>query len=88
MYHAVASCNCRTVEMDGLLLLFHRPSGVTHFLDSPIPEMLDLLTESPCDAATLTMRLCARLNLTCDEEAHAVVKTRLAELAAVGLVHC
>lgn len=87
MYHAEANCDCRTVEMDGLILLFHRPSGVTHFLDSPIPEMLDLLTESPCDAATLTARLCERLNLTCDEEARVVVEARLAELAAVGLVH-
>ncbi|ATE67503.1 HPr-rel-A system PqqD family peptide chaperone [Rhizorhabdus dicambivorans] len=67
-------------------LIFHRPSGATHFLDSPVPEMLQLLAEAPDGAAGLTCRLCVNLGLAEDEEARAVVEARLAELIAIGLV--
>lgn len=69
-----------------MTLVFHRPSGTTHFLDSPVPEMLALLADRPMDAARLTAALCARLALREDEEARAVVEARLAELVGVGLV--
>lgn len=78
--------NCRTYPIDGMTLLFHRPSGTTHFLDSPVPEMLALLAAAPMDAARLTAALCARLGLGEDEEARAVVEARLAELLGAGLV--
>jgi PqqD family protein of HPr-rel-A system len=78
--------HCRTHVMDGLTLVFHRPSGATHFLDSPAPEMLALLADAPMDAATLTSRLCAQLGMETDDEALAVVEARLAELVASGLV--
>lgn len=71
--------------MDGMVLVFHRRSGATHFLDSPVPEMLALLAETPMDAATLADRLCAQLGVEADEEALAVVEARLAELVASGL---
>jgi len=77
-----------------MTLVFHRPSGTTHFLDSPVPEMLELLAEAPADLAGLTARLCARLGLPEDGpehgpehgEAQTVVATRLADLVAIGLV--
>jgi PqqD family protein of HPr-rel-A system len=72
--------------IDGMTLVFHRPSGTTHFLDSPVPEMLALLAASPMDAARLTAALCARLGQGEDEEALAVVEARLADLVGVGLV--
>jgi PqqD family protein of HPr-rel-A system len=78
--------NCRTHPIDGMMLVFHRPSGETHFLDSPVPEMLDLLAGEPMDAARLSSALCARLGLTEDEEARAVVAARLGDLVATGLV--
>jgi len=82
--------HCRTHPIDGMTLVFHRPSGTTHFLDSPVPEMLELLAEAPADAAGLTARLCVRLGLAEDGpdhgEAMTVVETRLADLVAIGLV--
>jgi PqqD family protein of HPr-rel-A system len=73
-------------RIEGLALLYHRPSGSTHLLDSPVPEILELLAAGPCDAAMLTLHLCERLDLTEDEEALMVVSTRLGELAGIGLV--
>ncbi len=78
--------SCRAHAIDGMTLIFHRPSGATHFLDSPVPEMLDLLAAAPDDASALARRLCASLDVPDDDEAHAVVDTRLAELIAIGLV--
>lgn len=78
--------SCRAHAIDGMTLIFHRPSGATHFLDSPVPEMLDLLAAAPDDAAGLARRLCASLDVPDDDEAQAVVDTRLAELIAIGLV--
>lgn len=73
-------------RVEGLVLLYHRPSGATHLLDSPAPEILDLLAEQPCDAATLTHRLCELIDVVDDAEARTVVSARLDELAAIGLV--
>lgn len=72
--------------IDGLMLVFHRPSGTTHFLTSPIPEMLAVLAEAPSDAAELCRRLCERFDLAHDDEALMVVEARLGELIASGLV--
>ncbi|KKC27361.1 HPr-rel-A system PqqD family peptide chaperone [Sphingomonas sp. SRS2] len=77
---------CRTHAIDGMTLIFHRPSGMTHFLDSPVPEMLALLGETPMSAAELSVSLCTRLEMPHDAEALAVVEARLAELIATGLV--
>lgn len=67
-----------------LVAIFHRPSGVTHLLASPAPEMLEALVAGPADAAELVARLAARFDLEGDAEA--AVAARLAELAAAGLV--
>ena len=78
--------DCRTHPIDGLTLVFHRPSGATHFLDSPLPEMLALLAAAPMDAARLATALCATLGLPENDEARAVVEARLADLVAIGLI--
>ena len=78
--------HCRTHSIDGMTLLFHRASGSTHVLISPMPEMLSLLAEAPMDAAMLCRRLCERLELPHDDEALTVVEARLGELVASGLV--
>lgn len=77
---------CRTHLIDGMTLIFHRPSGATHFLDSPVPEMLALLGAAPAAAAELAEKLCDQLGIAFDDEAVAVVETRLGELVASGLV--
>ena len=40
-------------ELEGLTLLYHRPSGITHVLLPPAPEILDALAEGPADAAAI-----------------------------------
>lgn len=86
LYRSDFPQHCRTHAIDGMLLVFHRPSGTTHFLASPVPEMLALLAEASSDSADLCRRLCERLAVPQDDEALAVVAARLRELVASGLV--
>lgn len=72
----------RSVELDGLTALFHAPSGMTHIVASPAPQILDALREGPADAAELLRRLRARFDFEGEEAIHA----RLDELEAAGLV--
>jgi PqqD family protein of HPr-rel-A system len=73
----------RRIDLDGLSLVFHLPSGTTHILASPAPELLDALGEGPADARTLLARLAAAFDLAdADEDA---LGARLAELEQAGL---
>jgi PqqD family protein of HPr-rel-A system len=70
------------IALDGLTVLFHEPSGMTHIVAAPAPEILDALRQGPADAAELLRRLRARFEFDGDEAIHA----RLGELEAAGLV--
>ena len=76
----------RIAEIDGLTLIFHRPSGITHILTAPAPEILEALGKGQADAGAIVARLAARHDLPDGAEAKAIVGARLDELAAAGLV--
>ena len=73
----------RKVELDGLTALFHVPSGMTHIVAPPAPQILEALGAGPADAGELARRLNESFEIEGGEEAMAA---RLAELEAAGLV--
>ncbi len=73
----------RSVELEGLTILFHRPSGMTHVLAPPGPQILEMLQGGEADLVELRRRLSDRFELTGEDEALAV---RLEELVTAGLV--
>jgi len=73
----------RKVELDGLTALFHVPSGMTHIVAPPAPQILDALAGAPADAEELAERLSRQFELEGGGEA---MTARLAELEAAGLV--
>ena len=73
----------RSVELEGLTLLYHRPSGMTHVLAPPAPQILEVLREGAASAPELQARMAARFELAGGE---AELAARLAELEAAGLV--
>ncbi len=75
----------RSVELDGLSVIFHQPSGMTHIVAAPAPQILDMLRAGPADAAELLRRLRARYDFEGDE-AEEAIHARLDELEAAGLV--
>jgi PqqD family protein of HPr-rel-A system len=93
LYIAEPEAAVSAVALDGLSLLFHAPSGMTHIVAAPAPEILDALGEGPADAVELTRRLRARFDFDGDDPgsgsgagAEAVIRARLDELEAAGLV--
>ncbi|TMJ16591.1 MAG: HPr-rel-A system PqqD family peptide chaperone [Alphaproteobacteria bacterium] len=76
----------RSVELEGLTALYHRPSGMTHILAPPAPQILDAIGGSPADAAEILKRIGERFDLASGEDAEAAIEARLAELEAAGLV--
>lgn len=81
-YEAEAEDAIRRVPLDSLTALYHRPSGQTHLVAAPVPELLDALAVEPRDAAALL----AAMGIDDDAEARAVLAARLDELIAIGLV--
>ena len=71
-----------TVKLDGLSLVYHEPSGATHIVAPPAPEILEALKAGPADAAELLRRLHEKFDFDGDEAIHA----RLGELEEAGLV--
>ncbi len=73
----------RKVELDGLTAIFHIPSGMTHILAAPAPQIIEALAGSPADADELGWRLNERFEI---EGGNDAMTARLAELEAAGLV--
>jgi PqqD family protein of HPr-rel-A system len=73
----------RQVELDGLTALFHRPSGMTHILAPPAPQILGALAGKAADLDELAGLLADRFEVRGGAGALAA---RLAELEAAGLV--
>lgn len=72
------------VELDTLVAIFHLPSGTTHLLAAPAPELLEALADGPADAAAVLARLSERYDLVgSDTDA---IEARMGELVAAGLV--
>ncbi|WP_448661668.1 HPr-rel-A system PqqD family peptide chaperone [Sphingomonas sp. CJ20] len=84
LYRAAAPAVLRIVPLDALTLVYHRSSGITHIVDTPVPELLAALGEGPLSLADLLARLEADFDVVdADPMALAV---RLDELVAAGLV--
>lgn len=76
----------RVVALDGVALLFHRPSGLTHILAPPAPQILDALAEGDADPAALLDRLKRDYDFGDSDDLEAALEARLAELEMSGLI--
>jgi PqqD family protein of HPr-rel-A system len=85
LYAADPPETMRSVDLEGLTLLYHRASGLTHFLAPPAPQILDALASGPASAAEIAARMGDAFEIESDDPA-AAIAARLAELEAAGLV--
>lgn len=74
------------VALDGVALIFHRPSGLTHILAPPAPQILDALAEGAAEPAALLDRLKRDYDFGDSDDLEAALEARLAELEMSGLV--
>ncbi len=73
----------RIVELDSLTAIYHRTSGITHVVASPVPELLGAMVE-PLTLAALLVKLATEYDLP-DADPGALDE-RIAELEVAGLV--
>ena len=85
-YRAAPPEALRVEPLGELTAIFDRRSMQTHLVVSPIPEILSVMGDMPCNAAALTERLAATFELDSEGDTRAIVAERLGELAAMGLV--
>lgn len=84
VYRGAPWASLRVVPLDGLTLVYHRASGITHLLAPPAPEILAALGRGACHLAELKMRLAGDFDLIDDDEAS--LRARIDELVSAGLV--
>jgi PqqD family protein of HPr-rel-A system len=82
-YIADLAAELKAVPLGGLTAIYQRPSGITHLLAPPAPQILEALAASPADEEGLLARIGERFDVEGGGEALA---SRLAELEAAGLV--
>ena len=82
-YVAAAPEALRIVSLDALTAIYHRASGITHLVESPVPELLALLHE-PLSVDALLERLVRDFDVI-DPDRVALLE-RLSELEAIGLI--
>jgi PqqD family protein of HPr-rel-A system len=74
--------------LDDIVLIYHRPSGQTHMVMSPVPEILAALqADGQGSALAMHDRLAVDYDLGEAGAATAEIAAHLEELAALGLVH-
>lgn len=74
-------------DLGAVVALYHRRSGQTHLLASPVPEILAVLAAlGEGGAADVAGALAERFDLDAEGDSRAVIADRLGELAALGLV--
>lgn len=83
LYRAPSHGALLLAPLDDFTAVFHRPSGITHLLAAPAPEILAALADVPMTREALLARLDDEYDVEGGVEALAA---RLDELVAAGLV--
>lgn len=82
-YRAASAPALSIVPLDGLTLIYHRASGITHVVAAPVPELLAALGSEPTREELLAV-LAERFDLVDPDDG--ALAARLDELVAAGLV--
>ncbi|WP_417622268.1 HPr-rel-A system PqqD family peptide chaperone [Parasphingorhabdus sp.] len=85
-YRAAAKNELIWHDLDSMMLLYHRPSGITHMLADPVPAILQVMEDAPLTAGQIASRLMNQFEVEADVDAEEIILARLEELAILGLV--
>src|SRR3546814_6540755 len=80
-YARVPAAEIVGVALDDFTALYHRASGITHLVTSPVPELLDVLGAAPLGLGEIAARLAAVFEV----EAEDALAVRLGDSIAAGL---
>ncbi|MCH8684335.1 HPr-rel-A system PqqD family peptide chaperone [Pedomonas mirosovicensis] len=85
-FRSSLSRDCVVQPVDGLFLVFFRPSGQTHLLPVQSFALLELLDENSLSVPEIPAALAARYDVEPEVGIEGVVERQLRELQAAGLV--
>lgn len=86
-YHAEPAAALIVRPLEDITLIYHRRSGQTHMVMSPVPEILAALGDAGRGAEEVSSLLAQHYDLGDPAEALPVIAAHLEEMAALGLVH-
>jgi PqqD family protein of HPr-rel-A system len=86
-YRAEPATNLIVRALDDITLIYHRRSGQTHMVMSPVPEILAAIGAALLGVDEVLAVLARDFDLGDAGEALAAVAAHLDEMAALGLVH-
>lgn len=72
--------------LDDITLIYHRPSGQTHMVASPVPEILAALGSAALTANDVVAVLSTQFDIGDAAEAVPAIQAHLDEMAGLGLV--
>jgi len=77
--------------LDAMTLVYHRPSGITHMVVDPVPQILEVMAGETMDAKAVAQKLSETFDLgtaglDTTEQVLPVITERLEEMASLGLV--
>jgi len=85
-YRAAPKADLIWHDLDSMMLLFHRPSGITHMLADPAPAIIEVMEDAALSAAEIASRLTILFDVDPGADAEEIILARLEELSALGLV--
>ena len=75
----------RSAPLESLTAVYHRPSGMTHLLAPPAPQILEALASWPGSPEEVLERIASSFEIEAEDPV-AAMAARLEELEAAGLV--
>lgn len=82
-YLAAPAADLLVAPLDAFTVVYHRPSGITHLLSAPAPDLMETMGEREWTLDALADALAERFDMIRDDPA---LEARLQELVASGLV--
>lgn len=82
-YLAAPAADLLVAPLDAFTAVYHRPSGITHLLSAPAPDLMDTMGGREWTLDALADALAERFDMIRDDPA---LEARLQELVASGLV--
>jgi PqqD family protein of HPr-rel-A system len=86
LWKATAPCDLLWAEFDGEYVVYHLPSGKTHFVNSATAMLIRQVLTVPLDAVAAAEDLAQRENATVEASFLSSVAASLEQLEHLGLV--
>jgi PqqD family protein of HPr-rel-A system len=86
LWRAAAKSDCALTQWDDQVVVFHRPSGLTHFINASMAQLLENLSAGPCHTELLVDRFIGNPDSYGTSEVRDHVLSLLFRLEELGLI--